>query len=62
MPLSSQDLSHITQAGRRAALDTWRGYMTAAGFVELEHYYRPEGLPRNEQPWLASVWRKPAPG
>lgn len=38
----------------------WRGYLTAAGFVELEHYYRPAGLPRAEQPWLASVWRKPA--
>lgn len=40
--------------------DTWSGYMTAAGFVELTHYYRPPGLPREQQPWLASVWRKPA--
>ena len=39
-------------------LDTWRGYLTAAGFTELEHYYRPPGLPREQQPWLASVWRK----
>jgi len=39
--------------------DTWRGYMNAAGFVELTHYYRPAGLPREQQPWLASVWRKP---
>ncbi|MEP6874239.1 MAG: SAM-dependent methyltransferase, partial [Burkholderiales bacterium] len=31
---------------------------TTAGFAELEHYYRPAGLPREEQPWLASVWRK----
>ena len=37
----------------------WSGYMTAAGFVELAHYYRPPGLPREQQPWLASVWRKP---
>jgi len=22
-------------------------------------YYRPAGLPRERQPWLASVWRKP---
>ena len=29
-----------------------------AGFVELEHYYRPEGRPREQQPWLASVWRR----
>jgi SAM-dependent methyltransferase len=40
----------------------WRGYMTAAGFVELTHYYRPPGLPRVQQPWLASVWRKPMIG
>jgi SAM-dependent methyltransferase len=39
--------------------ETWRGYVTAAGFAELTHYYRPAGLPREQQPWLASVWRKP---
>jgi len=39
-------------------LDTYRGYMTQAGFRELEHYYRPLGKPRAEQPWLASVWRR----
>ena len=38
-------------------LEAWRGYMSAAGFVELTHYYRPAGLPRERQPWLASVWR-----
>ena len=41
--------------------ETWLGYMSAAGFVELTHYYRPAGLPREQQPWLASVWRKPWP-
>jgi SAM-dependent methyltransferase len=39
-------------------LDTWRRYLAQAGFTELEHYYRPTGLPRAQQPWLASVWRK----
>jgi SAM-dependent methyltransferase len=38
--------------------DTWRGYLSAAGFIELEHYYRPTGLPFEQQPWLASVWRR----
>jgi SAM-dependent methyltransferase len=38
----------------------WRELVTAAGFTEITHYYRPPGLPRAEQPWLASVWRKPA--
>jgi SAM-dependent methyltransferase len=40
-------------------LDSWRREVTAAGFVEIEHYYRPPGLPREQQPWLATVWRKP---
>jgi SAM-dependent methyltransferase len=39
--------------------ETWRGYLNATGFIELTHYYRPAGLPREQQPWLASVWRKP---
>lgn len=39
-------------------LERWRSYMTAAGFAELTHYYRPPGLPLAQQPWLASVWRK----
>jgi SAM-dependent methyltransferase len=38
---------------------TWRDFLCAAGFVELSHFYRPKGLPRDQQPWLASVWRKP---
>ena len=38
--------------------ETWRDYAGAAGFAELTHYYRPPGVPREMQPWLASVWRK----
>lgn len=38
----------------------WREIVTAAGFTEIAHYYRPSGLPREEQAWLASLWRKPA--
>jgi SAM-dependent methyltransferase len=37
---------------------TWRALVTAAGFDELDHFYRPPGLPRAQQPWLASVWRR----
>ena len=40
---------------------TWRKLVTAAGFKEIRHYYRPPGLPREQQPWLASIWRKAAP-
>lgn len=39
-------------------LESWRQYMTNAGFIEVNHYYRPAGLPRAAQPWLASVWRR----
>ena len=39
-------------------LIAWRAYMDAAGFREVEHYYRPAGKPRPEQRWLASVWRR----
>jgi SAM-dependent methyltransferase len=38
-------------------LAAWRRYLAGARFVELEHYYRPAGLPRDQQPWLATVWR-----
>ena len=44
--------------GAYHSLATWREFMQAAGFDELEHYYRPAGLPIEQQPWLASVWRK----
>ena len=37
---------------------TWSAYVTAAGFTLLDEYFRPPGLPRAEQPWLATVWRK----
>jgi len=38
--------------------ETWEAYCVAAGFTPVHHYYRPDGLPREQQPWLASVWRK----
>jgi SAM-dependent methyltransferase len=44
--------------GYRCDLERWRELLVAAGFDELTHYYRPAGLPREQQPWLASVWRK----
>ena len=38
--------------------ETWRGFGVAAGFVEIAHYYRPPGLRREQQPWLATVWQR----
>jgi SAM-dependent methyltransferase len=40
--------------------DIWKSVVTAAGFEELTHYYRPAGLPLEQQPWLASVFRAAA--
>ena len=48
---------HASRYGCFLCWDTWRRYLTDAGFTELEHYYRPSGRPRAQQPWLASVWR-----
>ena len=39
--------------------ETRRDHVSAAGFVALTHFYRPTGVAREQQPWLASVWRKP---
>ncbi len=39
-------------------VEAWRAVVTSAGFIELEHYYRPAGRPRSQQPWFAMVSRK----
>ena len=39
-------------------LEAWRAFLKTAAFAEVEYYYRPTGLPVEQQPWLASVWRK----
>jgi SAM-dependent methyltransferase len=44
--------------GAYHTLESWRARVTAAGFVELAHYYRPPGRPCHEQPWLVTVWRR----
>lgn len=49
---------HGERYGTYHDLENWRRYMSDAGFAEVTHYYRPEGLPREQQPWLAGVWRK----
>jgi SAM-dependent methyltransferase len=37
---------------------TWRRLVSRTGFVLADHYFRPPGKPRRQQPWLATVWRK----
>ncbi len=41
-------------------LARWRDFALGAGFEEIRHYYRPTGLPREQQRWLASLWRRNA--
>ena len=44
--------------GNYMDVEGWTAYFTQAGFEVCEQYFRPPGLPRHEQPWLAMVWRK----
>lgn len=44
--------------GHYMELEVTKEYLETAGFSIIEHYYRPEGLPRSEQPWLAVVSQK----
>ena len=44
--------------GAFLSYETWTEYLHEAGFTEIEHYYRPAGKPREQQPWLATVWRR----
>ena len=40
--------------------ETWCQRVEATGLVPLDHYYRPPGRPRAEQPWLVTLWQRPA--
>lgn len=44
--------------GSYHSFEQWQALLVAAGFEVVDHYYRPEGKPRAEQPWLATVSRK----
>ncbi|NYT69024.1 class I SAM-dependent methyltransferase [Pusillimonas noertemannii] len=57
---ANQEGWHGARYGVYHDLESWRRLLGQAGFTELEHYYRPQGLPREQQPWLASAWRKAA--
>ncbi|MCG2634648.1 MAG: methyltransferase domain-containing protein [Gammaproteobacteria bacterium] len=41
--------------GHYAEFEQSRARLEAAGFTVLDHYYRPEGRPREQQPWLAII-------
>ena len=41
--------------GHYIELDSSETYLNQSGFKIIEHYYRPAGKPREQQPWLAIV-------
>ena len=43
--------------GHYMELDEYNAFLKEAKFEPLNHYYRPSGLPRSQQPWLAVVSR-----
>jgi SAM-dependent methyltransferase len=45
--------------GAYHAPEGWRTFCLEAGFEAIRHYYRPPGVPREQQAWLASLWRRP---
>jgi len=55
---NDQEGWHGERFGAYHSLEAWRRFLNTAAFTELEHYYRPSGLPLQQQAWLASVWRK----
>jgi len=44
--------------GHYIELEASQHFLEQAGFELLDHYYRPAGKPREQQPWLALVCRK----
>src|SRR5262245_3243603 len=49
---------NVDRYGCYHSLETWRRFVTDAGFTELTHYYRPTDRPPHEQRGLAAVYRK----
>jgi SAM-dependent methyltransferase len=43
--------------GNYMELEESRDCLRSAGFEPVHHYYRPQGLPLEQQPWLAIVSR-----
>mgnify|MGYP005682588711 FL=1 len=38
--------------------NTWKEICLNTGFEEIKDFYRPDGIPEEERPGLASVWKK----
>jgi hypothetical protein len=42
------------------SFETWRRLVSRSGFTLVDHYFRPSGLPRHQQPWLVTLWHRSA--
>lgn len=52
----SEQLS--TRYANFMGLQEYQEIVESCGFALIHHYYRPEGVPLEERPWLACVFRK----
>ncbi|MEO1887445.1 MAG: class I SAM-dependent methyltransferase, partial [Methyloprofundus sp.] len=57
-PRGNQEGWNGQRYGHYMQLQDSQKYLEYAGFEILDHYYRPPGKPRAEQPWLAIVSRR----
>ena len=57
-PRGKGELWQGQRYGHYMELDTCEAFIEQAGFKALHHYYRPEGQPRDKQPWLAIVCQR----
>jgi len=44
--------------GNYMELQEYQNTVESCGFTLMHHYYRPEGVPLEQRPWLACVFRK----
>jgi 2-polyprenyl-3-methyl-5-hydroxy-6-metoxy-1,4-benzoquinol methylase len=58
IPRGSAEGWNGSRYGHYMEIDVMTSYLERSGFQVLHHYYRPSGLPIDQQPWLAVVSQK----
>ena len=57
-PRGNQENFDGSRYGNYMELKPYQEIVERAGFTLVDHYYRPQGLPKEECPWLACVFKK----
>jgi len=57
-PRGNEEIWYGQRYGHYMEFDVSAAFLQEAGFEVIDHYYRPAGKPRQEQPWLAIVSRR----